>query len=367
MATWVTRLDAASGGQPRVAVKDAIDVRGVVTTAGCRAVAHSARPASADAECLRGFRAHGAGLIGKTTLDELCLSASGRNDWLGMPTNPRAPDRISGGSSSGSAVAVATGEVDIGLGTDTGGSLRIPAACCGVVGLKTTWRRIPVDGVWQLALSLDTVGPLAPDVAGVVRAMELLDPWTWRGPVTPARTLGRLRLSGVDAAIEAAVDDAVDASGLEVRPVSLDGWADTSATFDTILLAEFHQRHADLLGVDGVSPFVNRALRAGAEISADELAAAYHAQQKWTVEVTAVFRDVDLLVLPTLTGPPPTIEAAKGIPLTALTAPFNVAGVPALSVPLAGGAGPVPPSLQLVGPPGGEELLCATALTAFGG
>jgi amidase len=367
VGTWVTRLEATSGGRPRVAVKDAIDVRGVVTTAGCRAVADSARPASADAECLRGFRAHGADLIGKTTLDELCLSASGRNDWLGMPTNPRAPDRIPGGSSSGSAVAVATGEADIGLGTDTGGSVRIPAACCGVVGLKTTRGRIPVDGVWPLAPSLDSVGPLAADVAGVVRAMALLTPWTWRGPVAPARTLGRLRLSGIDAAVEAAVDDAVDASGLEVRPVSLGGWADTSATFDTILLAEFHQRHADLLDVDGVSPFVKRALRTGAEISADELAAAYHEQQRWTVELTRVFRDVDVLVLPTLVGPAPTIEAAKGFPLTALTAPFNVAGVPALSVPLPAGGGPVPPSLQLVGPPDGEDLLCATALTAFGG
>jgi amidase len=237
------------------------------------------------------------------------------------------------------------------------------------VGLKTTWSRIPVDGVWPLAPSLDTVGPLAAGVAGVVRAMELLDPWTWRGPVTPARTLGRIRVPGVDPAIEAAVDDAVGASGLAVRPVSLHGWADMSATFDTILLAEFRQRHADLLDVDGVSPFVNRALRAATAISADELAAAYQEQQKWTIEVTAVFRHVDLLVLPTLIGPPPTIEAAKGFPLTALTAPFNIAGVPALSLPLAGhgGVGPVPPSLQLVGPPGAEELLCATALTAFGG
>jgi amidase len=121
---------------------------------------------------------------------------------------------------------VATGEADIGLGTDTGGSVRIPAACCGVVGLKTTWGRIPLDGVWPLAPSLDTLGPLAADVAGVVRAMELLDP-SWRGSSASARSVGRLRIPGVDPAIERAVDVALDAAGLEVRAVSLDGWADT--------------------------------------------------------------------------------------------------------------------------------------------
>ena len=366
MGTWVTTLDVARGDQLRVAVKDAIDVRGVPTTAGCRAVSEAAHPAAADAACLRGFRAADAALIGKTTLDELCLSGSGRNDWLGMPTNPRAPGRVTGGSSSGSAVAVATGEADIGLGTDTGGSVRIPAACCGVVGLKTTWGRIPLAGVWPLAPSLDTVGPLAADVAGVVRAMELLDP-SWRGSSSSARSAGRLRVPGVDPVMERAVDVALDAAGLEVRAVSLRGWQNARATFDTIVLAEFHQQHADLLDVDGVSPFANDALRDGAAIPADEVAAAYDAQRRWTEELTAVLRDVDLLVLPTLIGPPPSVEAAKGFPYTALTAPFNVAGLPALSLPLASADGPVPPSLQLVGPAGGEELLCATALTAFGG
>jgi amidase len=133
------------------------------------------------------------------------------------------------------------------------------------------------------------------------------------------------------------------------------------------VLVEFHRLHADLLDLDGVSPFANDALRAGAEIPAGEVAAAYDAQRRWTEELTAVFRELDLLVLPTLIGPPPSVEAAQGFRFTALTAPFNVAGLPALSLPLASGADPVPPSLQLVGPSGGEELLCATALTAFGG
>lgn len=182
MVTWIERFGPGTDpddGTLRVAVKDAIDVAGTVTTAGCAAVRDLAVPAVADAACLAGVRAAGARIVGKTNLTELCLSPVGDNALFGTPVNPLAPDRIPGGSSSGSAVAVATAEADLALGTDTGGSVRIPAACCGVVGLKTTWGRIPTDGVWPLARSLDTVGPLARDVAGVVTGMRLLEPaWT---------------------------------------------------------------------------------------------------------------------------------------------------------------------------------------------
>jgi amidase len=366
VGTWLTILDDARGDRLRVAVKDAIDVRGVITTAGCRAVADAARPAPQDAACRAGIRAAGAVIVGKTNLDELCLSASGRNDWYGSPINPLAPDRVTGGSSSGSAVAVAAGEVDLALGTDTGGSVRIPAACCGIVGLKTTWGRIPLDGVWPLAPSLDALGPLAPDVAGVIRAMELIDP-SWRGLPPPGRTIGRVRIPGVDPALERIVDDALDASGLEVRPVTLAGWADTAGIFNLILLAEFHRHHAGLLDLDGVSPFANSALRAGAAVTEPGLRDAFRRRQEWVDHLTGILAEVELLALPTLVGPPPALDEAKGFPLTELTAPFNVAGLPALSVPVAGGVGPVPAGLQLVGPPGGEELLCATAITAFGG
>src|ERR1700704_2295753 len=149
MTTWVTRFDppaAASDGLVRVAVKDAIDMADVITTAGCVAVRDRAVPAISDALCLAGVRAAGAFIVGKTTLTELCVSPAGDNPAFGTPVNPLAPDRIPGGSSSGSAVAVAIGEADIGLGTDTGGSVRIPAACCGIVGLKTTWGRVPTAG-----------------------------------------------------------------------------------------------------------------------------------------------------------------------------------------------------------------------------
>jgi amidase len=170
MATFITKLDQPGSG-PRVAVKDIIDVVGVPTTCGSRALERIQEAARKDASCLAGCRAADARLVGKANLHELAMLPIGTNPWFGTPVNPLDSTLIPGGSSSGSAVAVATGEADVALGSDTGGSVRIPAACCGVSGLKTTHGRIPLDGVWPLAPSLDTIGPLAVDVAGLVLGM----------------------------------------------------------------------------------------------------------------------------------------------------------------------------------------------------
>src|SRR6202046_5423662 len=183
--TWIVRLDVAAGTPGvRLAVKDCIDVAGLPTTVGCPVIAERARPADRDAAVVGAARRSRAQVLGKTTLAELCWSALGSNAWSGMPVNPADPRRVPGGSSSGSAVAVATGEADVALGTDTGGSVRIPAACCGVVGLKTTWGRVPVQGVYPLARSLDTVGPLGADVAAVELGMRLVEP-AFRMPDAP--------------------------------------------------------------------------------------------------------------------------------------------------------------------------------------
>ena len=130
MSTWVVRVNGEADGHgsgPRLAVKDCIDVAGLPTTAGCPVVAEMAEPAEADAAVVASAREGGARIVGKTGLTELCWSASGINHWAGTPVNPRDPRRLPGGSSSGSAVAVATGEADVALGTDTGGSVRVPA------------------------------------------------------------------------------------------------------------------------------------------------------------------------------------------------------------------------------------------------
>src|SRR5580693_5536769 len=175
MATFITRLDRAGAGL-RLAVKDLIDIQGVPTTAGSQVVADRAIPALADALCLAGARAAGAVIVGKTNLNELAYGASGLNEHFGTPANPLDADLLPGGSSSGSAVAVGAGDADVAYGSDTGGSIRVPAAFCGVGGLKTTHGRVPLGGVWPLAPSLDTVGPMARDIAGLVTGMALLEP-----------------------------------------------------------------------------------------------------------------------------------------------------------------------------------------------
>src|SRR5437016_2656449 len=207
MSTFITRLDGGGTG-PRLAVKDLIDVAGVPTTAGSRAVADTARPAGADAPCMAGARAADARIVGKANLHELAFGATGVNPWFGTAANPLDPDRVPGGSSSGSAVAVATREADVAYGSDTGGSVRIPSACCGTAGLKTTHGRIPLEGVWPLALSLDTIGPMARDVAGLLLGMQLLEPG-FAVALSPPAVVGRYRLPETDPAIDEAVDRAL--------------------------------------------------------------------------------------------------------------------------------------------------------------
>src|SRR5690348_4296950 len=227
--TWIVRLDAPGDG-PRLAVKDCIDVEGLPTTAGCQVVAEQASPAAADAPVVAAARRAGARIAGKTNLTELCWSASGVNPWFGTPVNPLDPGRLPGGSSSGSAVAVAAGEADVALGTDTGGSVRIPAACCGIAGLKTTWGRVPLDGVYPLALSMDTVGPLGADVAAVELGMRLIDPGFAGASAEAPTRVGRIRPDlGVDPATDAALAAALvtltevqvtDVAGFDFRAVN---------------------------------------------------------------------------------------------------------------------------------------------------
>src|SRR5436305_1154889 len=205
MWTYITWF-GDSGRGIGVAIKDLIDVAGVPTTAACRALAEIAKPAARDAPCLREIRRREAAgevwLVGKTNLHELAYGTTGVNPWWGTPVNPRYPHLLPGGSSSGSAAAVAAGEAVVGIGTDTGGSVRIPAACCGIAGLKTTWGRLPTSGVWPLAPSLDTVGPLAADVAGLLLAMPVLaglPPGVDGGPARLSRLTVPVNLAGLPA------------------------------------------------------------------------------------------------------------------------------------------------------------------------
>ena len=365
MATFITRLDYPASAGPRLAVKDLIDVRGVPTTAGCLAVAERAEPAAEDAPCLAGARAAGAAIVGKANLHELAFGPAGTNQWYGTPVNPLDPGLLPGGSSSGSAVAVADGEADYGYGTDTGGSVRIPAAFCGLAGLKTTHGRISAVGVWPLAPTFDTVGPIAADVAGLAAAMALLEPGFTTRSSRPVERLGRLRPSaeGANPEIDAAIDAALIRSGLEIIDVQLPDWPTAFTHTRALLDNEAAVANAALLAdpaSDGkISEAVRARLEAGALVSEGQLAAAREFRLAWRAQLAAVLDQVQVLALPTVAFFPPPLAEAGQHNFTQLTAPVNLAGLPALALPVPSSRG-LPASLQLIGPANGEELLLAT-------
>ena len=361
--TFITRYDT-SGPGVRLAVKDLIDMEGEPTTAGCRAVAARAAPAEADAACLAGARAAGARIVGRTNLHELALGVTGVNPWFGTPRNPLDPTLVPGGSSSGSAVAVATEEADVAYGSDTGGSVRIPSACCGTAGLKTTWGRIPLAGVWPLASSFDTVGPMARDVAGLVTGMELLEPGFAVGdaPVGDL-TVGRMPIDA-DPRINDAIDRALGLVGWECRVLPLPGWDEATAQAGLLLVVEAWNADAALVDADpgGIGDDVRARLQLGSTFDDGAVRAAWLAQRDWKATLERVFTEVDILVTPTLTIFPPRLDTGEDLLVSRCTLPVNLAGVPALSLPVPT-SGPLPASIQLIGPAHGEErLLAAGAL-----
>jgi len=335
-----------------LAVKDCIDVAGLPTTAGCPVVAEMAERAEADAAVVAAARDGGARIAGKTSLTELCWSAAGVNHWAGTPANPRDPRRLPGGSSSGSAVAVATGEADIAFGTDTGGSIRVPAACCGVAGLKTAHGRISVKGVYPLAPSLDTVGPMGADLAAVERGMRLLEP-SFQLPDSPPELLaGRVELpDGIgeaDPAVEAAVDSALRAAGVTVARVpGWDGAAALSAA-SVIIDTEGFRCNAYLMPyLRQLSPFVHRALERGARLTRADREEADRTRAEVRATFEGLLADFPVLVLPTLLEQPPLLDE-RGFPMTALTSPVNLAGLPALALPVPAPGGLIA-SMQVIG------------------
>lgn len=366
MATFITRLDTTGTGV-RVGVKDLIDIEGVPTTAGSRAVERKAEPAPLDARCLTGLRAAGARLVGKTNLHELAMLPVGTNPWFGTPVNPLDPGLIPGGSSSGSAVAVASDEADVALGSDTGGSIRIPSACCGTAGLKTTHGRVPLDGVWPLAPSLDTIGPMAAAVAGLTLGMQLLEPG-FHPSSSPAQVVGRVRTDG-DPAIEDAVDRALHAAELTVVEL---GWADVQAgadIFPALFFAEVWEADHALIesDPDNIGADIHQAMSLADAFRAD-VDNARRQLANYRRALDDLFRRVELLALPTMPIFPPRIDdlnddnlVAIMLDLTRHASPFNPPGLPCTAQPVLATGSRIPASLQLVGPAGGEELLLPTA------
>jgi amidase len=255
---------------------------------------------------------------------------------------------------------VASGEADVAFGTDTGGSVRIPSACCGTAGLKTTWGRISIEGVWPVAPSLDTVGPMARDVAGLVLGMQLLEPDFEVASWEPRR-VARLRRPA-DPVIDAAVDAALAKTGWEVTDLELPAWDGDAFAAAVVMLAQAWDSDGDLIErfPDKVSPAVKERIGMGRDLDDQALAAGHDAAQRWRATLADQFDRFELLALPTLASFPPTVaDVGDDAEMARNTLPVNVAGVPALALPVPAPSGPVPASLQLVGPWDSESTLLA--------
>jgi amidase len=348
------------GAGPTVVVKDTIDIAGRPTRAGSRAFA-DAPPARRHAAVVQALLDGGARIVGKANLHELAFGVTGVNPWTGTPTNPNYPGLIPGGSSSGSAAAVAAGLADIGIGTDTGGSVRIPAACCGVFGLKPSFGRISRAGVLPAESSLDCVGALARDMATLERAMALIDA-SFRSVDSPAEaTLGLVEVEA-DRDAGDAVAAALARTDVEVRIVRLPSFAKAYEAGITVIAAENWAAFGELAQSDRLGADVRRRLLAGREVTDEQLCEAEATRRRFAQEVDAALEGLDALALPTLPCPPPGLAAdpLHAVRLTALVRPFNLSGHPALSIPLETPSG-APVGLQLVGRRGADEQLCAVA------
>jgi len=352
-----------------VSLKDLFDVAGTPTTAASRL--RDGHVATRDASVVVRLRQAGAVLIGKTNMDEFAYGTTSESSGFGAVRNPHDPTRSPGGSSGGSAVSVAAGMALASLGSDTGGSIRIPAAACGVVGLKPTLGEVPTDGVVPLSRTLDHVGPFARTVG---------DAWlvyrTLVDSVEPvalvARPLTGLRLGlprryffdVLDPHVRARVEEAVAAfvgGGARVHDVDIPHAPSTPAVYMHIHAPEGSEYHARTLAAapGRYTAGVRMRLQMGGYVLAEDHARAQRAREVLRREVDEALRGVDALVLPTLPVPAPPIGTesidmdGRSQPVRALmlrlTQLFNVTGHPAISLPCGTTPEGLPCGLQLVG------------------
>ncbi len=369
------RAGAAAGPLSglRFAVKDLIDVAGHVTGGGSPDWANGRPPAAADAPAVTRLLAAGASLVGKTITDELAFSLDGRNAHYGTPVNATAPTRLPGGSSSGSAAAVAGGLVDFALGTDTGGSVRVPASFCGLFGFRPSHGAVSTAGVIPFAPSFDTIGWFARHAALLARIGDVLLPER-SGAALPARALfcrDALRLTDPDVATRVA------AAGRAAPRLGLAAADEIDLTDDR--LAAWTDAYRILQGDEircGLGQWIratrprfgpNIAPRFASiwEISEADVARAVRCRQAARAQLDAVLERA-ILVLPTapVVSPPRDIDEAdlgRLYPrLLALTAAAGLAGLPQVTLPLAPReAGPI--GLSLIGPRGSDRALLALA------
>lgn len=363
MSIFIERCELGDPGGRRVAVKDSIDLCGLPTAMGSAVFEH-AGPAPVHAAVVANLLAAGDRVVGKTTMHEFAFGVTGVNEWSGTAPNPRYPALITGGSSSGSAASVAAGEADYALGTDTGGSIRVPAACCGIYGFKPTFGRVSRKGVWPAESSLDCVGPFADSLALLEHGMCAIDPGF--DPVSELPGAFRVGLiSGlqVNPAVAAATERYLRKTGLPFDSVELPLMESAFTAGLAVINAETWTAFGSFLETGRVGADVAARLRRASETTDDERVQAESVREAFTAQVDALLETYDVLVLPCLPDRPMTLDAALAgqmdLRITSLVRPFNLSGHPALTLPLEVEDFPV--GLQLVGRKHADEALFASA------
>lgn len=355
------------GSGPTVAIKDCIDIAGQPTCGGSAALADAA-PAGAHADVVSKLIDAGWQITARANMHELAYGMTGINDWNGTAINPQDPARMTGGSSSGSASAVGAGLVDLSIGSDTGGSIRLPAACCGVIGFKPTYGRVSRAGAYPAVSSLDCVGPFARSMDLIISAMASIAPGFDHAAATAPMADARVKLVTVqaDADIAQAIAAAFAASGWQGSPWTAQHMHAAFEAGMTLINRETHDAFGHLLGLGKLGADIEKRLSAAADTTDAAVAQAEAVRAAFSAEVDAALASADALLLPTLPALPPTLEAigqgTSVLMLSSLVRPFNLSGHPALSIPVPIAGSPLKAGLQLVGRKGEDERICALGL-----
>lgn len=361
VSIFITRIEPAADG-PRLAVKDLFDTAGVRTTYGSAIFADHVPQATAPAVSRLVEAGHV--MIGKANLHEFAWGITSDNAHFGRVPNPLAADRTSGGSSGGCAAALAAGLADTALGTDSGGSIRIPSACCGTTGFKPTHGLVPMEGCWPLAPSFDTAGPMARDVAGCAAAMPALVPGF---PALPDVSLRDLRVGVAWAALaDPLVRARVEAAAARLPHAVLIDVPFPTGTVDAFR-HEAADAHRELFATERARYSENVAVKVDAalRLAAIDAARARVERDRYRERMQAIFRRVDLLLTPTIPTVAPLAapgEAPIRDRMLGFTYPFNAVGAPALALPCGPAEDGLPASVQLAGPPGADALVLAAGL-----
>jgi aspartyl-tRNA(Asn)/glutamyl-tRNA(Gln) amidotransferase subunit A len=362
-----------------ISIKDLFDVAGEATRAGSKVLAEEAAPAKADAVIVQRLRRSGAVIVAKSNMTEFAFSGIGANPHFGTPGNPRDRARVPGGSSAGAPVTVADGMCDIAIGTDTGGSVRIPAALCGVVGFKPSRHRVPTDGAFPLSKTLDSIGPLAGSVLNCAKADAIMagEPYA---PLEPL-ALESLRFGLPEGLLLERLDDTVapafkaalgrlDQAGLRISHEQLsllDGWVAVNEK-GGVIPPEACAVHRDRLrrrGAD-IDPNVRIRIERGCAVSEADLAETLRERGRLAAAMDARLGGLDALVMPTTAIVAPTLAevedpkvfAACNAAVLRNTSMVNFFDLCAISLPLAAS---LPVGLMLVARKGQDRRLLRMA------